>query len=134
ELGLQKQIHGDQVRQDASKLQHEIGKDDRAYGFYLSRLLVEKEADMSTTDVRKVLYLRNILIAALSPNQSLTIIKKMADMSADFVALAGYTEFVYGSQARPRTGNFNRTSIDRKNNLEVNGKIVELKAIKLRCS
>jgi hypothetical protein len=62
---LKKEIYGDQVRQDASKLQHEIDKDDRAYGFDLSGLLVEKQADMSTTDVRKVLYLRNILIAAL---------------------------------------------------------------------
>jgi predicted chitinase len=64
---------------EQSKFSEATAKDERAFAFDFARFLLEKQTELNTTDVNKVAYLRNVVIATLPVDLSTRVSRSMAD-------------------------------------------------------
>jgi putative chitinase len=70
-----------QLEQD--KAQYTKEKEDRSFQLEVTRLFLERKADINTADLQQIYYLRDIVMATLPADLGIKITRKMADNASD---------------------------------------------------
>jgi putative chitinase len=83
QLSISSQSSDAQLKLQRATSEAEKEKDARAFQYDIARLLLERQSDINTTDVRQVYYLRDIVMASLPEDIGLKITRKMADDASD---------------------------------------------------
>jgi predicted chitinase len=82
QLQVQKAISDAQLELEKSKAHSAKEKDERAFQFDVARLLLEKQNEINTQEVRGIYYMRDVVISTLPNEIGSRITRKMADMAA----------------------------------------------------
>jgi hypothetical protein len=83
QLDLQRSISVAQLDLEKSKARAAQEKDERTLQFDIARLLLERQSDINTEEIKRVYYLRDIVMSALPNDIGLKITRKMADNASD---------------------------------------------------
>jgi putative chitinase len=79
QLELQSKISDAQVAVEHAKAKADKDKDDRTFQFDVARMLLEKQGDINTDDVKHIVYMRDIVMNTLPAEVAIKITRKMAD-------------------------------------------------------
>ncbi|MCK1548135.1 hypothetical protein IVB11_03510 [Bradyrhizobium sp. 177] len=83
QLVLQGSISDAQLNLEKSKASAAQEKDERTFQFDVARLMLERQSDINTEEVKRVYYLREIVMSALPNPVGLMITRRAADHAAD---------------------------------------------------
>lgn len=83
QLELQRSTSEAQLNLEKSKASAAQEKDERTFQFDVARLMLERQSDINTEEIKRVYYLREIVMSALPSTVGTMITRRAADHAAD---------------------------------------------------
>ncbi|MBR0884017.1 MULTISPECIES: hypothetical protein [Bradyrhizobium] len=83
QLELQRSTNDAQLTLEKSKASAAQEKDERTFQFDVARLMLERQSDINTEEIKRVYYLREIVMSALPNTVGSMITRRAADHAAD---------------------------------------------------